>query len=579
MTDEAARYYASRAVDDGRTDDVLSVLADSPLPAPPRVKSPRFKRPQPSLDDYSVEALYRRLQSLSVEESKGQQCREIAEHLVTARQEAPNLLMYNALILSNVSAGQGSAQRVYELLDQMGADGLQPDVQTCHAVLKVAAVHSDHLLRTGVLAYMGERWLELSVDGAHDLVGGLLREGRFEQAVERLDKMREDNVPIQPWLLDMMVYALCAANEVSEAYRIMRWRVDAHETELSRTLWSFLLDKASAARHHAATAMAWSSQVVQKYINPSSAVCLNVLATAAQAGDAIMATEVFTQLSKRGTTFEPIHYELLISAYLAMNPPDVERAITVLTIMALEKLDPSATETRPLYLCLRDRPDLIPRALQVLRNLHTQNRIIPVAALNVLIECYVEQGNLLEALKIYKQMHTFAPNTDNARKSIADIETFNLLIRGCNRADPPDTEQATFLLAELLALGLKPTALTYDRLVLVFANAGMKLIDGAAEEIEPGKQATNKAEGLKLMDTAYGHFADMRGQNLPPRFGTVESLSAQLARLGDERCWDVLQAGEDSSKGDDAWSKLGPWARKNAEEAWARAMGTSPRKP
>lgn len=383
-----ADIQAKKSRDDGALDFVLSPLADAP-PVPEKRKRRQnhtpLRREQLSDEPSAVERLrHEPTQSLyglmraDAVDGKVVQCREIARILVEERKEKPSHPIYNALILSNIHNASGSAWRVAELLDEMKDDGLYPDSQTCHAALKVLSVHLDHLLRNDVLEYMSSRWIQLSEDGAHDVVAGLLRDGLFEQALAKLDDMHETGMQIKPWLLDMTVYVLCDANEISEAHRIMRQRFDSPaQQSIGRSLWAFFLDKASSARHHAATALVWSNQVNRRYISAPSGVCLNVLATAARAGDAVLATEVFLHLSKRGTPFQPVHYELLISTYMAAEPPDLPRAMTVLSIMAGEKLEPSSTETRAIYLYLRDRPNLLPVALQTLHDLHAQDRIIP----------------------------------------------------------------------------------------------------------------------------------------------------------------------------------------------------------
>lgn len=572
-SDALARQEARRTRDDGKVDAVINPLYEPParrdleVPRKPRTRTVRVTR---QYKDETSESLYGQLRILAID-GKEKQCREIAEVLVGERGEKPNLQIYNALILSNISHTEGTAWRLAQILDDIKEDKLQPDVQTCHAALKVLSVHPDHLLRNDILEYMNLRWLQLSDDGAHDIVAGLLKEGQFEQALGRLDTMKRDGTRIHAWLLDMTVYTLCEANEITEAHRIMRQRVDAGELNLSRSLWYFFLDRASEARHHPGTALVWSTQVKQKYINPSSGVCLNVLSTASQAADAVMATEVFTHLSKRSTAFQPIHYTLLMSAYLSSDPPDLERAITVLTIMAVEKLEPTVEDTRPLYLFLRDKPALVREALNALRELHSRERKIPIAVLNLLIECYVEQGNLSEALKIYKQIHTFVPISEGAQKTFANIETFNLLLKGCRVVDPPDAERASFLVSELLALKIKPTPMTYDRLILVFTQAGMQEISQSKGAAEVKSQASARSRGIELIDWAFRHFADMQALKWMPRFGTIERLSLELARLGDSRCWDVLQAGEDHESRALTWDKKGHWARRNVEEAWEMA--------
>ena len=573
-TDAVARKYADQSRDDGRIQTVRSPLQKASVGVVYRSLNEVMpkKRPRGEVEsiNYAREPtplLYNHLRGAAID-GKVKLCQFIVEMLVKERGERPSLQLYNAVILSNVGYEQGAAWRVGELLGELEQDGFQPDVGTCHAVLKVLGVHVDHLLRTDILDYMSKKWYQLSEDGAHDVAAGLLREGLFEQGVDRLDLMRREGTRIQAWLLDMAVYILCEASEISAAYRIMRQRFDSGELNLSRSLWSFFLDKASEARHHAATSLVWSSQVNPSYVNPSSGICLNVLATSAQAADAVMATEVFAHLSERGTTFQPIHYELLISTYLSTKPPDLKRALSILTIMTLEKVEPSLSETRSLFLYLRDKPALVTQSLSILRELHEQGRKIPIAALNLLIECCTEQRNLEDALNLYKQIHTFIPMDEGAKKTFANIETFNLLLKACRTTDPPDAHRASFLVSELLALRIKPTALTYDRLILVLVSAGRQFLNEPASTLDFEQQAKQKSKGSELISWSFRHFADMQPLGWLPRLGTVEKLGMELARMRDGRCWDVIQAAEDSAGKVEGWSEKGRWVRRRVEEAW-----------
>ena len=533
---------------------------------PRRVKEREWRDKSDSVDlsEESTVSLYNRLRTAAFN-GRFEHTRRVAEHLVKERREPPSVQLYNALILVNINYEYGAAWRVHELLEELRSEGLQADAGICHAVLKVLSVHVDHLLRSDVLAYMRMKWFQLSEDGVHDVAAGLLREGLFEQALERLDIMRRDGTRVQGWLLDMYVYMLCEAGELDEAHRILRARFDGGELVISKTLWHTFLDSASAAHHHLGTKFVWNAQVNRDYLHPSSGICLNALVTAARAGDAVLATDVFTHLSAKpsgGTTFQPIHYQLLIESYLNASPPDLKRAISILTLMPMEKIQPSVSETRSLYLYLRDKPALTAHAFDNLREFHSQNRKIPIAALNLVIECYVQQRNLSEALKVYKLIHTFVPIAEGAKKSFANVETFNLLLRGCRVADTPDAARASFLVGELLALKVKPTALTYDRLILVFIEAGSRALKDAAGD------AAHVEEGQQLLDWAYRHFSDMQTLGWMPRFGTLEKLSTELAKIGDERCWDVLQLAEDSKEKVEGWDEKGKWARKNAEDAW-----------
>lgn len=525
--------------------------------------------------DYATEETSSLYGKLRYAAAKGEylKAREIVEFLVRERRERPSIELYNALILANISSNPGTAWRVHELLTEMQQAGLQMDTGTCHAVLKVLAVHPDHLLRTDILEYMRSKWMGVSEAGEHDIAAGLLREGLFEQALERLDSMGRQNMRVQGWLLDMFVYMLCEAGEVDEAYQIMRVRHMSGELNMSRSLWHFFLDKASAADHLEATIMAWKTQVNLDFINPSSGTCLNILTTASRAGHATLATAVFTHLSKRGEIYKPLHYQLLIDAYLVASSPDLYRALSILTLMPVEKIQPTMWQTRSLFEHLKDSPELVHEALKHLRSLHEDNRTVPIAALNVLIEAWVHQKNLPEAMKVYKQIHTFAPLNGNPQTTFANIETFNMLLRGCRTNDPPDEAQASFLVGELLALRVTPTALTYDRLILVFVTAGQHYLD-AANNSTGADSEKNLGRAKILIDWSVRHFQDMQPMEWMPRFGTVEKLATLLAKLKDTRCWDVLQAAEEVGEARvEGWREKGKWAWKNAEDAWEGHTG------
>lgn len=89
-----------------------------------------------ALADASTETLYHRLRS-GAGRGDIKWVTTCVEYLVKERQEQPNLRLYNALILANVSPEEGSAARVDALLEEMRDEGLEPDSGVCHCVLKV----------------------------------------------------------------------------------------------------------------------------------------------------------------------------------------------------------------------------------------------------------------------------------------------------------------------------------------------------------------------------------------------------------------------------------------------------------
>ncbi|KAG9697581.1 hypothetical protein KCU95_g1151, partial [Aureobasidium melanogenum] len=462
--------------------------------------------------------------------SKGnsREAMQMVEYLVRERRETPNLRLYSISILTNVHPSEGSARSVARLLAEMEDEGLQMNVQICHDVLQVLSVHMDYLMRMDILQYMRRQWLQLNTEGYHWVGAALFREGQLELGLDHLEEMRKDNVPIQSWLYDIAVYTMLETNEFDEALTIVKDRIAANDWIINRNLWSHMLDRAAAFFHYRSTVYVWNTQVVPGYLIPSSGTCLNVLTTAARKGDAALATSVFHVLGKRSTNFKQIHYDQLLTTYMSASPPDLHAAFTVLTIMASVKIPPSSVSTRPILAHLVRYPSDCSTAFDIITSLHESGREIPIAALNVLIEGYVETNQLEQALVAYKHMHLFERTAVDKHgkpirrsRSYSTLDTFNILLRG---AAKPIAQQAydlaMFLVSEMLALGVRPDALVYDRLVVICVQD-------------------------KKLDHAYRYFDEMEELGFMPRPRTAELLAKSLAENADSRCWDVLQRMQD----------------------------------
>ena len=400
----------------------------------------------------------------------------------------------------------------------MEKEGIHLDIGICHDVLKVLSVHPDYILREGILHYMQQRWYNLSGTGRQDLTAALLKEGQLELALTELARLRREGVPLPDWLFDMAIYTLLDFEEIEEALHLVHTRVRDGDMGISNSVWYQLLDIGSSARHHAATAYVWKTQVIPGYINPASGICSNVLATACANGDTDLATDAFRVLGQRSTLFTADHYEDLLTTYLTASPPDLRAALSVMTIMAGAYVVPTARTAMPLRDHLAKSPSEIESALEMLTGLRKRGRIIPVVAVNSILEAYVIRGDFEAALLVYKRMHMYEedPTTEIPHKVLANVETFNILLKGARDTTPVAMQTALFLASESVALGIRPNSVTYDRLILVCV----------------------KGERLNL---AWQYLQEMDGLGWTLRPGTASLLGGALAKQGDERAWDVLQ--------------------------------------
>jgi hypothetical protein len=185
-------------------------------------------------------------------------------------------------------------------------------------------------------------------------------------------------------------------------------------------------------------------------------MCTNVLNTAARFGDAQLATDVVRLITKRTSKLDIHHYEALLEAYIGSK--DVRSALRILTIMKKAHLEPQEGTIRPIYTYLCSAQHLPSEALRILKALKKAGEPIPIAAVNGILEALIYHGNLDEAVRRYKSLHVLCPGGPNKG-------TFNTLLQGCSGADKKDL--AMFLASEIVATGVRPDALTYDRLILV----------------------------------------------------------------------------------------------------------------
>lgn len=345
-------------------------------------------------------------------------------------------------------------------------------------------------------------------EGWHDVVVGLLRDRQIEMAMDKLEHMQQERMNIRSWLHDLIVYTLCDAEEFEEVLKVMRYRFDQGDLNISGTLWSYILDTASKSLHHEATLYAWRKRVETDYLNPPSGVCINVLNTAARHGNFRLATDVFRILGRRASTLQLYNYEAILEAY--MNSSDLRTALTILTIMASGGVQPEEATTRPIYFYLRESPSRPPEALSILRDLKDAQRIIPTVAINCILEASIHQNDLASAIETYKVLHTLC----SAGPTTA---TFNALFRGCSKASRKDL--AMFLASEMLALKIPPDALTYDRLILV-------CIDG---------------RGQDDYNDAFQYFEEMKAMGWWPRRGTLVAMVKRCCENGDERVFALVE--------------------------------------
>lgn len=333
--------------------------------------------------------------------------------------------------------------------------------------LQALAVHPDHLLRTSILEAMKDKWIELSVDGWHDVVVGLLRERLIEMALVKVTEMRQQSITVHPWLQSLLIYTCCDIGEFSAARKEAQNVLNLGE-DVTPNVWYYMLDSASRAFDRETTSFVWTKVVEPMYLNPGSGICNNILATAARVGDNNLVSEVLRVLSNRRQRLTLVEYETLIDSLVASD--HIEGAFHILSTMKNAGMPPTSGSTRSILAYMLNVGSEYPtQAWDLLKKLQSEPKSpeasIPIAAVNVILEAQILIGEDPDlAYEWYKEIPTF----DSLRPNTA---TYNILI-------PMDTAEAFrigrafTLFQEMQSLGILPDNTTWESMILAYLKAG-----------------------------------------------------------------------------------------------------------
>jgi hypothetical protein len=308
---------------------------------------------------------------------------------------------------------------------------------------------------------MRDRGLGLSVEGQVFVAVGLLRDGQYELALDKLEETAKEGTEVPAWVYDIFTFTFAQLGFHEEVFQILSHRLDRMDCqEPSLNMWYFLLDTCSRDLHYDGTKYVWNRVVETNQLNPPDGVVLNVINTASGGRDTALATQAIRLLASRGTKLGQYHYEPLVECYAGAD--DLENALRVLCIMAQAGMEPDSGSTRSIYqLLTRLSPDeavrRAPRSLLRCREYGD----VPVAAVNVVLEGMLHHGASEAAVNLYKSIRTICSTGPT-------LATFDIILR----MHEPDPTVAAFLAGEMQVLGMRPGRDTYDRMVRIYTEAG-----------------------------------------------------------------------------------------------------------
>ncbi|KAF4423901.1 hypothetical protein CGCF413_v008517 [Colletotrichum fructicola] len=438
----------------------LVPVKDEP-PARQRPRDPSKPDPIEALRAAPEAAVYEALEVLRGQPKSFEKVVTIITHLVTDRDAELSPALYEHLVVAMADV-QGSAAMLAQLFAEMRELHLAPSPAIHHAALAALAVHPDYIVRNEVLAAMKQSWTEVNPEADGHVALGLLRDGQFELALDKLESMIDNHVPVQPWVYDIFIFMFAQRGFVEEAVRLAHSKAhttaaadDAAESPLS--MWHMLLDVCSQAYHYEGTRYVWGRLYeADRYALPEG-VLLNIVNTAARHHDFELVTNANKLIAQRGGKLQAHHYEPLIDCYGGVG--DLEGALRVLCIMFNAISVAPYASARSIYEWVKKEPESLDSALEALAALKKEYKI-PIAALNVLVEAAVETHGYAKALEIYR-------NAPNYTEAPPNHVTVRYLLQACE-----DAEARRVLVAEDPELALKGDRQVFADVIFEHVMAG-----------------------------------------------------------------------------------------------------------
>ncbi|KAI6781419.1 uncharacterized protein J7T54_002312 [Emericellopsis cladophorae] len=291
----------------------------------------------------------------------------LVTHLIQRRKYPPSLFIYECVMDAMVDA-QVSTFAVRKLLKEMERNAMPPTEYVLNSVLLFLTIHPDYALRSQVLDTLERQWHAISDDARAYVLVAMLREGQFELAYDGFVSDLEAGKTFEPWVYDIFIVVFGHEGFLDEMLDLAAKRraITVQDDAGTFNLLYFTLDVCSSASHYPGTVWSWLAGMKDDKTVPSDGILENVLATAARHGDATLAAEVHSMISRR-TRIHIHHYDAMVEAFAGNQ--NVEGVLRVMEIMHDNGLPISRKTALPLTELLCAHPKLIPEVEDVTREI------------------------------------------------------------------------------------------------------------------------------------------------------------------------------------------------------------------
>jgi pentatricopeptide repeat protein len=149
------------------------------------------------------------------------------------------------------------------------------------------------------------------------------------------------------------------------------------------------------------------------------------------------------------------HFAPIIESLCRTNR--IKEALSTLTLIRQHNIIPNSNTAHPIFKAIRVSTDAIDAAWDALEALHSEDQIVDVTAINVVIQASVALGDLQRAFGTYQMCSEL-----NIKPT---LDTYHFLLSGCIAAR--HRELGDRLIAEMKEAKIKPDARTYERIIVL----------------------------------------------------------------------------------------------------------------
>ncbi|KAI7906506.1 uncharacterized protein BX663DRAFT_427445 [Cokeromyces recurvatus] len=316
-------------------------------------------------------------------------------------------------LILDAYAKTNDTSQIFELYNQMKAQGLIPRLQFFHQALELAATLHDPILQGKILHYLELSNHKKSAKTYHYMLLCMRETFELERALDTLDMMKKER--IKP-ILSSYINVVDMAIQVQQSHLAFQLLEDIEHLDLfkdyDRSIYLHALRCAAYNSNYDIVKMYWKKVVIDYNLKPDEGLCLYVLNLAGENSNPVLATDVIRYIGENGFRYRECHFTSLIEAFASTN--DFKSTFKVLTVMRKVGIKPNKRTVKPIAYKVGQDKNSICIAQDALAHIAAESQEVDVVAFNLIIHALAHNGENDDAFNFYNRAEEFGvtPNDE-----------------------------------------------------------------------------------------------------------------------------------------------------------------------